>query len=247
MSLHQHVLMPKIFSGLPHIKAAMSTRNGGVSAEPFGMNTSFDVGDDEQHVRKNRELFFSIVGADDHRVFQPSQVHSAQVKSVGMFVPGEECDGLLSNQQSKFLAVTVADCVPILLADPVQRVVGAVHAGWRGTARRIVVAAIERMQKEYGVAPKNILAWIGPSASSCCYEVGEEVAKLFASSEVDRTKGKSFLDLKVANKVQISEAGVSVSSIEVNPLCTICSPTMFHSFRRDGINSGRMLAVIGIQ
>jgi YfiH family protein len=238
------VLRPGIFSDRPEVIAAVSTRRGGVSAAPFDMNLSFRVGDDEQNVRRNRELFFGPLGITPGELAIPFQVHSRNV--VHALAPGgySDCDGLVTRTPRVFLCVTVADCVPVLLYDPMSRTVAAVHAGWRGTAEGIVTAAVSLLQSDFSARPADILAYLGPSAGKCCYRLGEEVARLFDPVFIDRSGDQPTLDLRAANIAQLDAAGVR--QIEVNPSCTISEEALFHSFRRDRERSGRMMAVIGL-
>ena len=142
------------------------------------------------------------------------------------------------------LVITVADCVPILLFDPIQKVIGIVHAGWKGTANAIVKRAIYKMQEEFKTETENVLAFIGPSAGVCCYEVSEEVAVKFENKIVPYDKAKIFVDLKKENAFQLQRQGVVPGNIEISELCTICEKQLFHSYRRDGKSAGRMMAVI---
>ncbi|MBI3586378.1 MAG: peptidoglycan editing factor PgeF [Ignavibacteriales bacterium] len=228
------------------IKFGFSTRNGGVSPVPLGMNLSFNVGDDKVNVVHNRRLFFGALGISSQQVAVPLQCHSATVHIASQ--PGEytECDGLLTSVPQVALAISVADCVPIFIFDPHKSVVAAVHSGWKGTVRRIVTNAIGRMIGEYGSQPTDLVAFIGPSAGVCCYEVGSEVAMQMDPSVVQNKDGKTFVNLKHANKNHLTEMGVVENNIEVSSYCTICSPELFHSYRRDRNASGRMMGVIMI-
>ena len=226
--------------------AGMSTRSGGVSGGTLGLNLSFRVGDLRDHVIENRKRFFSALPIDSCNVAFPLQCHSTTVKSID--VPGEypECDALITSRAGLALAITIADCVPILLFNQEHLVTAAVHAGWRGSAGRILEKTLALMSDEYEVHPSNILAFIGPSAHSCCYAVGQEVAEQFPASFRTRgTDGKSFIALPEYNKHQLLDCGVPPDAIEIHPHCTICNNS-YHSFRRDGDASGRMLAVIAM-
>ena len=143
------------------------------------MNLSYNVGDDPAIVERNRKSFFSSLGISNHELAIPGQIHSANVRRVDS--PGEyqECDALITNVRGVALVVTIADCVPILLFDPIEKAIGVVHAGWRGTANAIVMQTIKKMQEEFKTDAKNILAFIGPSAGVCCYEVNMDVAVKF--------------------------------------------------------------------
>jgi hypothetical protein len=209
------------------------------------MNLSFRVGDDPVNVLKNREIFFGALGIPPGRLAIPGQVHGATVRRVD--VPGEfpETDALISTERGLFLCITVADCVPVLLFDPVHNAVGAVHAGWRGTASAIAVAAVKAMNAEFGTDPAGLIASIGPSASDCCYRVGAEVASRFPSSFIRRERGESYVDLKGVNRSQLLDAGIQPGNVELSPYCTISGSSLFHSYRRDGVKSGRMMGVIG--
>ena len=224
----------------------MSTRLGGVSPTPLGMNLSFSVGDNEENVQRNRELFFGALEVRLDELATQRQIHSGNVKIVRQ--PGNypDCDAMITNQHRVFLCVSVADCVPIFLFDEKKMVVAGIHAGWRGTKAGIVSNTINLMKKEFGSDPENIVAFIGPSASVCCYEVGEEVASQFETGFVMRRDGKIFLDLKSANTSQLVQSAVPASSIEISPLCTITEKDTLHSYRRDGDRSGRMMGVIGL-
>jgi YfiH family protein len=168
------------------------------------------------------------------------------VKSVVARGVYENCDALITNVRNIFLTVSIADCAPIFLFDPQSRAMGCVHAGWRGTEQGIVREAVFLMQNEFGSRVKDILAFIGPSAGQCCYEVGKEVAAKFESSRTVRRDEKTFLDIKGMNKDQLLQAGVIEARIEVSDQCTICTPELYHSFRRDRDKSGRMMGVIGM-
>ncbi len=237
------VIRPSVFP--PGIVAGFSTRNGGVSPPPLGMNLSYRVGDDPANVRRNREVFFGSLGIEPGQLAIPGQIHGAAVRSVA--APGDypETDALITSEKGLFLCVTVADCVPILLFDPLTGSVGAVHAGWRGTAAGIVRAAVGAMTTRFGSRPATLIASIGPSASDCCYKVGPDVASRFPSSFVRGASGESFVDLKGLNRSQLLDAGLLPGNVELSPYCTISDSTLFHSFRRDGAKSGRMMGVIG--
>ncbi len=239
------ILRPTMLQRVPGLLAALSTRNGGVSPEQFGMNLSFSVGDDPEGVRENRRRFFGQLGIESERIAFQRQVHGTAIRVVDE--PGiyPACDGLVARRPELFLAVSVADCVPVFLCDPVKRTVAVVHAGWRGAAAGVVDRALETLF-DLGTNPSNLLAFVGPSAGACCYEVGEDVAVQFEGQFVARSRaGTPHVDLKGVARSTLQQAGVSDEAIEVSPLCTICRPDLLHSYRRDGSRSGRMMGIIG--
>jgi len=178
------------------------------------------------------------------------QVHSSTCVLAGgrAGVLGEG-DALLENAPGSAVAVKTADCVPILLVDPDQRAVAAVHAGWRGTVAEIVRHAIERMQREFGSAPAALHAALGPAIGPCCYEVGPEVAGHFPENRIDQAgrEGPARVDLPGANRRQLLAAGLSAGRIYTAGLCTMCLPGEFHSYRRDKQAAGRMFSFAGLR
>lgn len=244
--MNGEVIQPGILGLHPRVLSAVSTRNGGVSPEPYGMNLSFRVGDAEENVRSNREMFFGGLGIGLHELAIPDQVHGSTVACAREAGTYPATDGLVTTEARLFLCVTVADCVPLLMVDPVAHAVAAVHAGWRGTVARIAAVAVECLQKECAAVPDRIVAYLGPSAGVCCYEVSEDLASRFDSRFVHKEDGRTSVDLKMANRHQLIESGVRPENIETSPHCTISEPALFHSYRRDRDRSGRFMAVIGL-
>ena len=168
------------------------------------------------------------------------QIHSSRVVfAEGPGILGEG-DALITNQIGFVLAVRTADCVPILIADPTHHAVAAVHAGWRGTVSGILREALREMGDRFGTMPGEVLVGIGPAIGLCCFEVGPEVAVQF-----DHPAEKTHLDLIEANRQQALDSGVPWDGISAAGRCTRCEPGLFHSFRRDREQSGRMVAAIG--
>ena len=157
-------------------------------------------------------------------------------------------DALLTATPGLLIGVRTADCVPVLLVDPRRRAVGAVHAGWRGTAGRIAAKAVEQMQRNFGSVPDELLAAIGPAIGPCCYRVGAEVAVLFREWFPERNDldGPAFLDLAETNRRQLITAGLNDAHIFTANLCTGCLKNNFFSYRGEGTKTGRQMAAIGI-
>ncbi|MBI4429876.1 MAG: peptidoglycan editing factor PgeF [Ignavibacteriales bacterium] len=230
----------------PQIRFALSGRQGGVSGSPYGFNLSYHVGESEENVRRNRGLFFGSLGIQQSRLAYAKQCHSANAVVVHSPGSNESCDAMITNSKNVYLAITVADCVPIFAFDTRKSIVAAIHAGWRGTADGISSTTLHTLETELNSDPHDLVAFVGPSAGSCCFEVGEDVAKRISDQFVVKREGRAFVDLKMANVAQLREAGMNEENIEVSPYCTICNPDRFHSYRRDKERSGRMLGVIGL-
>lgn len=239
-------ILPTVFGSVPGIRAAMSTRVGGVSRAPLGMNLSPHVGDDEAAVHENRARFFGALGTSEANAAFAAQCHSATIVHVNRPGLHPSCDALVTRHPGIVLAVSVADCAPILISDRRGTVVAAVHAGWRGSKQRIVANAVGHMRRDQGAVPKDLLAFIGPCAGPCCYEVGPEVSALFHGETVRQMRSRTTLDLAAENRRQLEMSGLDAQSIETDGRCTICGSELFHSYRRDGESAGRMLAAIMI-
>lgn len=159
-----------------------------------------------------------------------------------------EADIAVTDDHSVAVSVRTADCVPILLVDRRTGAVAAVHAGWKGTAAGAVMVAVQSLTSRYGARPSDVIAAVGPSIGPCCYEVGPELAGHF-SSHADApgwfsSGPKPHLDLWRATRDQLVRAGVPTGQIHVCALCTFDHPALFHSYRRDGTNAGRLVAAI---
>ena len=239
------ILRPAGFN-TPEILTALSTRAGGPAASPFGMNLSFNVGDDPANVRANRALFFGKLGITEAQCAIPRQIHSSTVTRADHSGAYPDCDGLITDNVGLFLSVSTADCIPLFIYEKKRKVVAAIHSGWRGTVAAIAAEGVRKMVEEYDAAPGSMSAYIGPAASVCCYAVSQDVAGQFAPRFVRDVGGNLHVDLKGAVMDQLLNAGLPPSAIEVSPSCTISEPSLFHSYRRDGVRSGRMLGVIGL-
>lgn len=196
----------------------------------------------------NRREFFESIGYVASSVVRGEQVHGDKISVAEG--PGicRSTDSLITRNKELLLGISVADCVPVLIIDKRSKTIAAIHAGWRGTAKQIVAKTVEYLLDELHIDPKNLFAFIGPSAGVCCYEVGYEVVAHFPKTfYIEKPElGKYMLDLKRTNAAQLIESGIPASNIDISEACTICDDN-FHSFRRDGAASGRMLAVIGVK
>ena len=238
------VYEPKVFAKRAGVRAAMTLRGSG--REPYGFNMSMAVGDDAAAVTAIRARLARRLGFEPERLALQRQVHGDTVVTVDEDDSPCESDALMTNREGWLLGVSIADCVPVLLYDPVRRAVAGVHSGWRGTERNIVGRTVERMREVYGSDPGDLITYIGAAASQCCYEVGEDVAGRF-DERYSRSigGGKYLFDNKGRVLDQALESGMNAGFLELDVRCTICSPG-YHSYRRDGARSGRMLAVIGM-
>ena len=272
------VLQLEPFRKVPWLIHGFSTRTGGASKMDGEsvLNLSFTEWDTRENVQQNREALQAAVRASDLSLVPLKQIHSDVIHVVSAApAKARHGDATTSNRAGLLLAVQTADCVPILLVDPKQRAVAAVHAGWRGTLARIAQKTIGRMQLEFGSDAKDILAALGPSIGPCCYEVGAEFVSKFTAQFADagdyfdeaRTgeepnplqwlnmrppghqppPGNVHLDLRKANRSQLLAVGLDKKNIYVSDLCTACRTDLLFSYRREGPRSGRLLSIVGVR
>jgi YfiH family protein len=237
------ILESALLAGFRH---GFTTRDGGVSEPPYDrLNLGGLVGDDPDRVAENWRRLEQATGLGFARV---SQVHGARVVVAPEAGPPlEEADAVLSSAAGVAACVSVADCVPVLLADPQTGSVAAVHAGWRGTLARVAAAAVAALGREAGAPPARLVAVVGPSIGPCCYEVSPDLADRFAGElgEAALAPGpRPGLDLWRANARVLAEAGVPAERVEVLGRCTSCERDLFFSHRRDAGRTGRQMAFI---
>lgn len=241
---------PSIFSKFQHVIAAESTRHGGVSRAPYhSLNLGKSTDDDPSAIEENRRRFFAAFGAVPNQLAFAGQIHGAEIwQAEATGFAGIGYDALITNQSGIFVGITIADCAPILIFDPENKAVAAIHAGWRGTAAEIAHKTLSKMSQAYGTRPENCLAYVGVCIDVGHFEVGDEVAVQFADAfkHFDEGRGKFCLDLKKANTAQLINCGVPASQIEVSPYSTAIHRDDYFSHRLDGGTTGRMLAVIGL-
>ena len=186
------------------------------------------------------------------------QVHGNELRVVGQdtrwtdLEERPQADGMLSAEAGQLLGITTADCVPILMVAPQHRIVAALHAGWRGTAKDICGRAIQCLETDWGVPPAALLVALGPSIDGCCYEVGRDIGENLAQKW--GTQGRfawrpggdtGFLDLRLVNRLRCEQLGVAPQRIQHVGPCTFCSGAPLSSYRREGTHAGRQLSVIG--
>ena len=266
------------WEGYGWLRAGFSARCGGVSSAYGGktLNLGWKSEDDDANVAENRRRILRGVAGEDRggggfRLVTVRQIHSDGICVVregdGPLVTENgravlEGDGLVTDVPGVMLGVQVADCVPVLVADVERRVVGAFHAGWRGTLAGIAGLGVERMREEFGSRAEDLVAAVGPSIGPCCYSVGAEVRELFEgrfgygaglfSERVDEEgRAATYLDLWEANRRQLADAGVAPGKIEVLGECSACArdeagERRYFSHRAENGAAGRMMAAIGV-
>ena len=245
------------------VTAFSSTRQGGYSEGRYGeFNINRYCGDSEEAIQKNRETLCQLLGIEDHSLLMPHQVHLAEIAVVDremLTLPTEEIlqkldgiDALMTNEAGVCIGVSTADCIPVLLYDPIRRASCAIHAGWRGTVQRIAEKAVARMTEVFGSDPQNLIAQIGPGIHLESFEVGDEVYQTFEKEGfpmelISKKYEKWHIDLPECNRLQLVAAGIPETHIAVSPVCTFQQSDTFFSARKLSINSGRIFTGILLQ
>jgi len=249
------------------VVAFSSTRHGGCSTGNYaGFNINRYCGDNEDHIRRNREALCQLLGINDDCLIIPHQVHQTKVATIDevflalgtieRLAALEGVDALMTNLHDVCIGVSTADCIPVLLYDSEHHATCAIHAGWRGTVKCIVQKAIKAMTETYGTHPQQLVAQIGPGIHLDSFEVGDEVYKAFAQEGFDMstisrryptTDGmveKWHIDLPECNRQQLILSGLNPQNIRVSSVCTLQQSADYFSARRLGINSGRIFTAI---
>lgn len=234
---------------------AFSTKRGGGEGDYDTFNITHYCGDDESHVLLCRKELCAELHIKDENLILPHQTHEVNIIDIKeeFFKLSEEersqklyaIDAIITSMRQVCIGVSTADCVPVLLYDFKNRIVAAIHAGWRGTVQRIVDKTISYIQTQYSTSSQSIVAVIGPSIGVDAFEVGEEVYDAFLTQGFDMSRiakryEKWHIDLWEANRIQLIECGVLPENIQLSSVCTYTNHKEFFSARRLGIKSGRI-------
>jgi uncharacterized protein, YfiH family len=257
-----------VLSQIPFVRHGFSTRLGGVSSGIFtSMNFGTDTSpyqDEPENIMENYRRITESIGVTLNSVVISKQVHKTNIRIVeetdrgkGLLCPADyqEIDGLITNFKNITLVTKYADCVPLYFVDPVKKVIGLTHSGWRGTVKKIGKITVEKMESHFGCNPGDIIAVVGPSICVDCFEIGEEVADEFKRAFPDSWKhdilfdqenGKFQCDLWAANRTVLEEAGLMSENIHISGVCTCCNSELLFSHRKTGGKRGSLAAFLAI-
>lgn len=267
----EHIFDEKNVNGVPFLSYPLlentgivnhgfSTRLGGVSTGHCAtMNISTTRGDAPEAIIENKKRIAAAIGVDVDSMTFTHQTHTTNVAVVreedrgGRFM---ETDGMITNVPGICLVTFYADCVPLYFVDPVHKAIGMSHSGWRGTVGKMGKVTVEKMRKEYGTNPEDVIAAIGPSICQDCYEVSEDVIVEFKNNFDEnlwdelfyqKENGKYQLNLWKANEAVFLEAGIRKENIAVTNVCTHCNPDILFSHRTSGFNRGNLSAFLALK
>lgn len=234
--------------------SVISTRIGGVSLKPYHeLNVSYHVGDDHKRVTENRKIFCKAIGIELDSLVLAQQAHSDKIMVVDESHAGcgvydyesglPNTDAIITNSNSIAIGILTADCVPVMLFDPIKKVIGVAHAGWKGSLLKIAEKTVLKMKEVYGTKPSDCLSALGPCIGKCCYEVSNNIIEQFKNSFGYESKNdENKLDLLQIIKMQLIDIGVKdISSME---LCTACNLNLFYSHRAENGHTGRMISLL---
>ncbi|HEX5337680.1 MAG TPA: peptidoglycan editing factor PgeF [Gallionella sp.] len=238
MILTEHLIIPK-WPAPPNVRAFQTTREGGVSASPYDtLNLGDHVEDNPLSVERNRQLLGKLLPGEPVWL---EQVHGTTVANADHASCKPRADACIARKRGAVCVVMTADCLPVLLCDMAGTVVGAVHAGWKGLAAGVIEATVQEM----GVAPQQLMAWMGPAISQKVFEVGGEVRDAFVATQPQassafipgQAQGQWFADIYALARLRMTALGIT--QISGGEYCTYRQWAKFFSFRRDG-KTGRM-------
>ena len=239
------------------VKHGFSTRIGGVSEGRYkSMNLSYTNGDKIENVKENFKRICECIGVDQNSVVMTHQTHTINLLNINEVtdkVP-QDIDGIMTNKKGITLCSSYADCVPLIFYDTVKKVIATSHSGWRGTVNEIGRHTVEKMQKDYGSNPHDIVAVIGPSICANCYEVDDAVINRIKSLEylnynevvTEKKNGKYLLDLKRVCKATLVNVNIPENNILVSDICTCCNSDFLHSHRATGGERGNLCAFVAL-
>lgn len=247
-TLHSSLLEPYEHK----ILHAFSTRHDGVSKPPYYQNNlAFHVNDDLEDVKENHLQFSKYLGYPQERLMHMNQVHGDTIMIIDEQTDLKNiptCDAMITQLPKVPLMVMVADCIPVLLYDPIHQAIGVVHAGRAGILKQIIPKTIQHMIQEFSSSPDDICVVLGPSIRQCCYKVGQEILDetiaLKMNHAIENRQGHYYLDLITLAHDQLAEIGITQEHIDTSPYCTACHNNLLFSYRASQQNCGRFAGVM---
>ncbi len=238
----------EIFSPYANIKGWFTKKNAdlvGIEKRIPGLNCGYNSNASKSEVKRNRNLLFQELGLLSDHVAFAKQVHKDHVEIINSGGTYPDTDALITQKHGLTLAIQVADCAAVLIAEPDSHIVAAIHAGWRGAVAGIIPETVNRMKSKATARPDRMLAYISPCISQQFFEVGDEVASKFPKKFVDsESYAKDHIDLKGYLIQQLKDEGIPAIQIHSDPDCTFRDAKDYYSYRREKERSGRMLALI---
>lgn len=241
------VLKSSLLNKFLEISFGFSTKLGLNRRPPYHFNMSLSVDDDSKLVKENRAAFFSSLGLSEDKVAFQKQVHEDGISIVDKGGLCGESDAIITSQPGVGIAVSSADCPAIFIYDTSNKIIAGVHSGWRSSEKLILKKTLTVMKNSFNSKPENLVAYHAPSISGKSYEVGKEVADRFDKKFISLVAERYYLDLPFFNYNIMIEFGLKKENIQISNVCTFVNKELLHSYRREGLKSGRALGVIAMK
>lgn len=215
----------------------------------------------KEKVDKDYKKICKELNLDPKTIYRPKQTHTNNVtkienQPVGIYQM-QDIDGLITNEKNKTLSLTFADCICLLFYDPEKNIIANIHSGWRGTYQEIAKTAVQKLKKEYGVNPENLICGIAPSIRDCCFEVENDIKEMFYekfkdTGEIEKiiktaNKNKYYIDTVLINRIILNREGLRNENIIESKICTKCNSNKLHSYREEREKSGRNTGMIALK
>ncbi|MHB1687576.1 MAG: peptidoglycan editing factor PgeF [Ignavibacteriaceae bacterium] len=241
------IIKPQIFNKFSGIIFGFNTKIGAGREAPFYFNMSLSVGDDKDIVEENRKQFFNALGLEIENAAFQKQVHGGEITYVEHGGICGDSDAMVTDKKNIGLAISTADCTAVFLFDKKNKIIAGVHSGWRGTEKKILLKTLNKLKNDFSSSAENLVAYIAPAISQKNYEVGREVADLFDEKYLQPNGEKYLLNVSQVNYDILINFGLTKNNVQVSKLCSFELKHLLHSYRRDGLSSGRALGVIAIR
>jgi hypothetical protein len=241
------IIRSRLFKECTEIIFGFSTKIGGGREAPYYFNLSHSVGDDETVVEENRKLLFEMLGLGMENVAIQRQIHGDTITYVAKGGFCGDTDAMITDKPNLGLAISTADCTSIFLYDKKNKVIAAVHSGWRGTQQKILLKTLQKLKDDFNSLSKDIIAYIGPSISQKNYEVGPEIAERFDCKYLIPNGDKFLLNVAGNNYDMLLNYGLDKGNVQISHYCSYELNELLHSYRRNGLHSGRALGIIAMK
>jgi YfiH family protein len=241
------IIRSKLFKKFPEIIFGFSTKIGCDREAPYYFNMSHSVGDNDTIVDENRKHLFEMLGLGTENVAMQKQVHGDTITYVDNGGFCGDSDAMITDKPNLGLAISSADCTSIFLYDKKNKVIAAVHSGWRGTQQKILLKTLQKLKDDFNSEPEDIIAYIGPSINQKNYEVGAEVARQFESKYLIPKGDKFLLNVAGNNYDMLLNSGLIEENVQISHYCSYESEELLHSYRRHGLHSGRAFGIIALK
>ena len=243
----REISLEKVFIRHPEVTAGFTRRWGGFSEAPFAsLNLGYFSGDDRNIVEQNWNHFLKYYQLSDSSLSMPRLMHGDQMVLAGQALFAGEADAIYTRERKKTLAVTMADCLGILLYDPTQQTIAAIHAGWKGTRAGVLEKTLGKLITMQAIVPETTQLAFSPCLQKESLEINAEIANSLDANFITQKDGHYYFDMPGCNVAQALRQGLLPSNLHLHSGCTLTETEKYFSYRGEGPKSGRMAAIISL-